>query len=310
MRMMRMNYKMEELLPIVAWLTEKYTSKESTSIPYEKARMLMNAVIYCIHERYPDKPDDTDINNYNDNKNGYRTDSIFREEVTNLIQEEKIDARTAYETGYQLILRKVRCAKELYDSFIEDFYAYGNMAYQETIVKGMPAFFLRYDPKFNPQDHLLTLDYPTITPVYPLTGIDAIYQYLQYISLEQEFLHLFPTEAIHSLLTRYSNEYEELIINISSIVLRNAVACLIIGKEITGLRIEADELIILRKFINKQPREILENKLYGYINTLTKYGYHGNQALLHYLIYDIKDFAAELLNASENHCIDVIFAVK
>lgn len=37
-------YSMEELLPVVAWLTRKYTSNESTSITYEKARQLMGAV--------------------------------------------------------------------------------------------------------------------------------------------------------------------------------------------------------------------------------------------------------------------------
>ena len=33
--MKMMNFRMEELLPIVTWLSEKYTSKESTSISYE-----------------------------------------------------------------------------------------------------------------------------------------------------------------------------------------------------------------------------------------------------------------------------------
>ena len=45
-----MNYKMEELVPIVAKLAEEYTAGESTSITYEKAQQLMEAVIYSIHE--------------------------------------------------------------------------------------------------------------------------------------------------------------------------------------------------------------------------------------------------------------------
>ena len=36
-----MQYEMEQLIPIVARLSEKYTSKESTSISYEKAEQLM-----------------------------------------------------------------------------------------------------------------------------------------------------------------------------------------------------------------------------------------------------------------------------
>lgn len=45
-----MNYELTELVPIVGKLAEKYTSGESTSVTYEKAEQLMEAVLYCIHE--------------------------------------------------------------------------------------------------------------------------------------------------------------------------------------------------------------------------------------------------------------------
>ena len=41
---------MEELLPVVAALGEKYTGYEHSSVTYEKAQMLMEAVLYCIGE--------------------------------------------------------------------------------------------------------------------------------------------------------------------------------------------------------------------------------------------------------------------
>ena len=40
-----MTYKMEELLPVVGKLAEKYTSFESTSVTYEKAEQLMGAAL-------------------------------------------------------------------------------------------------------------------------------------------------------------------------------------------------------------------------------------------------------------------------
>ena len=39
-----MKYEMEELVPIVAGLADQYTSKESTSISYEQANRLLEAV--------------------------------------------------------------------------------------------------------------------------------------------------------------------------------------------------------------------------------------------------------------------------
>ena len=46
-----MDYGMSELVPIVGKLAEKYTGHEHTSISYEKAEQLMEAVLYCICER-------------------------------------------------------------------------------------------------------------------------------------------------------------------------------------------------------------------------------------------------------------------
>ena len=42
--------RMEELLPIVAKLSEKYTGGDSTSVTYETAQELMEAVLYCVRE--------------------------------------------------------------------------------------------------------------------------------------------------------------------------------------------------------------------------------------------------------------------
>ena len=40
----QIDYGMEELIPVVAELTEKFTSAESSSVSYERARHLMEAV--------------------------------------------------------------------------------------------------------------------------------------------------------------------------------------------------------------------------------------------------------------------------
>lgn len=55
-----MNYQLEQLIPIVAELANKYTGKQSSSITYERAEMLMEAVLYCIQECF-DKRQNTII---------------------------------------------------------------------------------------------------------------------------------------------------------------------------------------------------------------------------------------------------------
>ena len=70
-----MNFSAEELLPVVGKLAEKYTGWESTSITYEKAEQLMEAVLYCIREMDGQKE--------------------------GLVSQEKMSAELAYEQGYR-----------------------------------------------------------------------------------------------------------------------------------------------------------------------------------------------------------------
>lgn len=182
-------YAMEELLPLVQKLVEKYTSKESSSVTYEKAQQLMEAVIYCINQ------------------------SIDSEAVM-AVGQDKPPADLLYKEGYQRVLAKTRLAKDIYDGLIENFEDYGCKNYRDTIIKGMPAFFMKYDARFAPQDHLLTLDYPLMADdrqeALNLCGIDLIIFYLQCIRKEQRFLTKFEPEAIRQLLRSIQPEYEEL----------------------------------------------------------------------------------------------------
>lgn len=190
-----MNFEMEELLPIVFLLVRKYTSNESTSVSYEKARQLMRAVTFCIEE-------------------AEKTDT------TELAVLEKQSAQEVYERGYELVCKKTKKALELYHQIMERFSSYRNQALYDTMVKGFPKFFQYYDPKFQPQNRILTLDYPTLRNVEDLEGIDAIYQYLLYMQKEQEFLAEFSEEYVEEALLDYHEDYEELFLNIPSVVLR------------------------------------------------------------------------------------------
>ena len=285
---------MEELIPIVAELTEKYTSKESTSVSYNTAKQLMNAVIYCMNE--------IDLVNY-------ELDSGAAKDMAVKDMTEQQDSKLAYRTGYELVVKKVFKTKALFEEMALDFNAYRNRAYYETVMKGMPAFFLYYDPKFNPQNHILTLDYPTIKSVQNSCGIDAIYEYLSYTKLEQELLKAFPEEYITTLLSFYHADYEELFINIGSIVLRNIIVCMILGKNITNHCFEKNDAVILKKYIESSSQEELEIKLCNLVKILVNQVYNHNEQLYEYLKEDVKDISFELINAVEHDCLDIMFLI-
>ena len=184
-----MNYEMEELIPIVAELAEKYTGYESTSVTYENAEQLMGAVLYCINE-------------------------LERADNGGSLSVGKLPARQAYDTGMEYVRRKVEKALCIYNETAKTFKDYGNVCLYDTFIKGIPKFFKWYDVKYEPQNTILTLDYPVLFNTNGYTGIDRIYEYLECIRLEQIFLGKFPEEQVKQILSRYNPGYKDMIDNL------------------------------------------------------------------------------------------------
>lgn len=277
-----MDYTMEELVPVVTMLSEKFTSKESTSITYERAEQLMEAILYCIRE--------------------LEVSGSGTELMGNL------SAFTAYEQGYRLVLKKVKQTKDIYDSMIPLFDSYGNVCYYDTVAKGLPQFFLRYDARFCPQNHLLTLDYPVLVPVWNLEGIDAIESYIKSVNLEQQFMNGFPKEFIVRILTDYDEHYKIQIFNLASVVMRSAVAHMIAGKSFHAGAFTGEELEMLKSRLKGMQQEDVYTLLKNGLKAIIDGGFKGNEALYLYLKEDLKDYCSELMNAVEFNCMNrVIF---
>lgn len=182
---------MEELAPIVLDLARKYTSGDSSSVTYEAAETLMEAVIYTINE--------------------------MEESPAGAAVAAGISAEEAYRAGYARIIEKVDQCRKVYNEMIPEFDAYENEFYYDTVAKGLPAFFIHYDARFRPQDHILTLDYLTLDFDPGLTGIDQIEAYLRSTVAEQRYLRLFPRESVIRALEEWNRGYRKLPVNIAEI---------------------------------------------------------------------------------------------
>ncbi len=255
----------KEMFPIVGRLAEKYTGKESTSVSEETAKMLLEAVCYCIREA---------------------------EEAGTLVH----TASEAYEAGYVLVRAKLKKAEQLYRIITEEFQAYENEAYYDTIIKGMPAFFLHYNPQFKPQDHLLTLDYPLLFDNYKLCGIDRIYEYLLKIRLEQRFLDRLPQEYIRRCLVEYWTGYEELLINVCQVVLQHILKSMLAEKPLMEDYSETHRSRLRTLCAELNEKELTE-KLNGLLTILIEQQYGGNTTLFEYLATDIRELVIILKNS-------------
>ena len=282
-----MKYSQEELLPVVAKLAARYTSNESTSISYDKARQLMGAVIYCIEE-------------YENAATGLR--DLIAAHTT-------VSADTAYRQGYDLLVEKVKKIQQEYNLMMKEFQYYGNRCCYDTFQKGMPEFFLYYDARFHPMNHILTLDYPVLVSLEPRCGADLMEVYVRSAYLEQSFLQKLPAKYILHVLSAYSGDYEELIINIASIVIRNVLGCRIAGKSIDFNGYSPDEMEHLKLFISEKTGEGLEEQLKKYIDELMDFAYDGNEELGNYLKEDMRNFSFELQHGLKYNCLQAMLAV-
>lgn len=288
-------YPIEELVAVVGKITDKYTSKESSSVTYDTAAMLMGAVIYCLEEYRREKEQDIH----------YTKPSDGRLEAA-VIEQIDISLWDAYTQGYQLVLDKVYAAKRLYHRLLKDFEGYHCYNYIDTLQNGMPAFFRHYDAKYKPQDHILTLDYPTLGILKNIQGVDIIYEYLQYIQIESTFLRAFPDIAVENLLRSIQPEYKELFLdNICKVVLERAVWCMIADRPVSDLALEDTDKDIIKDFFeldkykNKNENkemliENIESKISGFIQQLVNHGYGGKSKLKKYLESASRDMAVKI----------------
>ena len=301
----KMDYKPEELLPLVKELSGKYTGKASTSITYEAAQQLMEAVLYCIRE------DEMEI------REG------------DICPEGKLPAREVYERGYERVLRKVQRARAWYNQIAKQFDSYGNREYEETFRKGIPGFFLWYDAKLNPQNHIITLDYPVFGRDEKACGIDLVWEYLWGIRQEQKFLAKFPREYVSGVNRERYPEYEEYFVNVCHTPLRRVLCCMMADVDLSKTELSQEEYLRITNAVNRTASSVqnasssldassgldvsvdqdgaagpgLKGRLEAMLKLLVKEVYQGDEELYRYLSQDLENLAFELKNGVENHCL-------
>ena len=271
-----MDYEMEELVPIVGKLAEKYTSHESTSITYEKAEQLMGAVLYCIHELWESSGNAPSLN-------------------------KKLSEQRAYEMGAAYVREKTGKALDLYNRILPEFCHYENKCLYDTFVKGIPEFFFKwYDVQFEPQNTILTLDYPLLKDISEYTGIDKIFEFIKAIGLEQKFLKLFPAGYVINILSKDNRNWQESMDNICEIVFIHVIGHIILGKSLTVIELEEDDYSYMQKIFKQATLEDIKKQLTTALEIFIKNYYENDRELLNYLSGAISGIVVRLKNAADN----------
>ncbi len=274
-------YPMEEVMPIVSDLAYKYTGCDHSSVTYERAQMLMEAVLYCINE--------------------------YGQGESNALLVKNVPAREAYEQGRMTVLHKRKRLQKLYNEMIMDFRDYGSVCLGDTIRQGIPAFLEKYDDKYAPQETILTLDYPILQSFDTLSGVSRVLRYVQCICLEQKFLQKMHEEYIIQSLRSYQRDYEYLLENICEVVLQNMIGHMILNKPLQETGFGRAELEELEEVLSDKTVEQIKAYAGRALERLVHQYYDGDSELTDYLSCGLLNIAARIHCNRENHCLGNIF---
>lgn len=272
-------YPIEELIPIVVKLAQKYAGCDNTSVTYETAGQLMAAVRYCIAEC--------------GEKNALRRTDMTAEE--------------AYRLGLETVIQKTNALRELYNEEIVHFQAYHNKCLYDTVARGIPEFLKWYDAKFNPQDTILTLDYPLLKDIHGLIGIDAVWEYMNGICLEQSFLSKLEESYLLELLSAYSPGYRGLVENIVSIVLPSVVGHFFLDKPLWQRGFTEEDYERLRERLSGRTKEEITMLITHLIGSVSANVFADKGNLCEYLCCEAENMAVRIQNAFETKQLQRIF---
>ena len=276
-----MDYQMEELLPIVSELAQKYAGYESTSITYEKAQSLMEAVLFCLSEY-----------------NSSAKDSLVQKDIS---------VKEQYNIGAKLLSEKVENIRKIFNEISFQFEDFGVKCLYDTVQKGIPQFLKWYDIKFCPQNTILTLDYPLLIDCSSLTGADAVYKYIWAIQTEQIFLRKFDKNYVMLVLEKYNSEYRDMIENICSIVLTNIIGHIAIKKPFNDIDFLYGEYLQLSKIFAGKSIPDIENVVKDLIKKIVSQFYENDMDMLEYLCYETNNIAVRIYTANQHEQLSKIF---
>lgn len=205
----------EELLELLSERIARYTMGDSSSVPAETARRLLEGIVFCV-----------ELNRLQPSA-AVSPDALLRARWEAGVMEAKRLARRA-----KLLLREAERMQP----------PVTNRGFRDSLA-AMEGFFRAYDADFFVQELPCSLDYPLCHPVSDaLLGVQYLLDYLRRWLMESLFLRAFPPDALISLYGRYYGDYDDLLVNLYLPAAEMAVLCALAGEPPRSLSLFPGEL--------------------------------------------------------------------
>ena len=213
---------------------QRYTMGDSSSVPVETAKELMESVVFSVRAALKFSPHAFALI-----KDGNK--AAFLKAAWAGIEQE-------LENGRALLAFILRSSPKV-----------ENRAYLDTVHE-LAAFFERYDYRFFAHAIPCTIDYQLCEPVpESFEGILYVNEYLRRLSIENTVLQHFEPSAVTALLKGITADYSEQLMGMFEPVLANAFGCALLHRPPAGLEISGADREELLRLLKPWPNDDFMN---------------------------------------------------
>lgn len=149
----------------------------------------------------------------------------------------EIPPEKALEGARDILKKRIQLCKTLYLTLLRLPFQPNNVSYRDT-VNGMENFFKKYDYYFFADQIPCDIDYQLCLPVSEsLWGVEYLTEYIKRLICEGRFCGAFQRYEITALLANFGSRNHELLINVFTPVLSNALGRVLLGNDISTLEV-------------------------------------------------------------------------
>lgn len=206
----------EALYALLEERIRRYTMGDSTSVPIDTARRLLESILYCLdlNRRFPARESSS-----------------------------AAPLRERWKAGVIEAARVARRAKLLLLQAQHMPPPLANTAYRDTM-KALPGFFAAYDVDFFAHEIPCSFDYPLCRPVPDsLFGAEYMLDFLRRLLAENSLLRAFSPEALRGLYERYYLDYTDLLVNLFLPAAELSALCALTCHPVRALSLSPEELM-------------------------------------------------------------------
>ncbi len=274
-----------QLFTLLAEQTRRYTGGASSSVRTETAQHLMQSLCYTISVYLK----------------GLNSHDAALQQLLNA------QLPTLFDQGQIILKRRVSLAKHLLQMVQKNRILTPNLAYNDTISNGLPLFFRHYDLYYSAHESPGSVDYPLGYDRMDLTGVEAVFEYLSALRLENQFCQCFDSQLIHRLILCSNPSYAEDLQNICQFVLLNSLGRILCDKSPYSLWLNRTDLSLLRRLFSGKDAAETQNRLTAALKPLLGELHISSSAMEEHLTHCIANQADWVKYCCSNGMLQRVF---